>query len=126
MTIAEFCHKHRIAKSTFYKLQGRGLGPVVMQVLGAVRISPAADKAWVTRMEAGSSAVVPELAPEPSSRSDRHRDDEKTVLRRKKRRAKQRVAASVSKRREAGGLEISQTRRSKRRRHSKARKSFRH
>jgi hypothetical protein len=84
LTIEQFCRQHQISRSTYYELRRRGLGPKEMHVLGAVRISPRADRGWVAWMEAGESASVPEFAPNPSSRSGKSRDTDETGPRRQR------------------------------------------
>jgi len=84
LTIVQFCRRHQISRSTYYELRRRGLGPKEMHVLGAVRISPRADREWVAWMEAGESASVPEFAPNPSSRSGKSRDTDETGPRRQR------------------------------------------
>jgi hypothetical protein len=62
MTIAQFCQRHWIGHSTFYDLCKRGLGPRLMRIGRAVRISFEADRDWVKKMEAEVVAPVPALA----------------------------------------------------------------
>jgi len=97
MTIAEFCKRHRIGKSTFYDLRARGLGPQEMRIGRTVRISSASNQEWVAKMEAGKAACVPPFEPKPLMPINKRRDDE-TGSRRKTRRREERdrVAASES------------------------------
>lgn len=53
-TVAEFCTRNRISRSTFYALRAEGRGPRVMRVGAAVRISREAAAAWRAQMEAAS------------------------------------------------------------------------
>jgi hypothetical protein len=61
-TFVEFCHAHRISRSTLYNLLGQGLGPRVMNVRGRRLISNEAAAEWRSAMEnrsaeAGSPVV---------------------------------------------------------------------
>jgi hypothetical protein len=98
MTIPEFCANQAIGKSTYYELQRRGLGPKVMHLLGAVRISSASEAEWMKRMESGTPAYVPVFAPKlPKRNEDDPSNDTKTRSRRTKRRSKERASAFGSK-----------------------------
>ncbi len=57
-TFVEFCHAHRISRSTLYNLFGQGLGPRVMHVRGRRLISHEAAAAWRAQMEARTSREV--------------------------------------------------------------------
>jgi hypothetical protein len=74
MTIPQFCKLHRIGRSTYYELQRKGLGPVVMQHLGRiVRISAEANRDWIKKMESDITSPVPPLdavQPELSEETD--------------------------------------------------------
>lgn len=51
MTIPEWCDKHRISRSMFYKLRNAGRGPRVNKIGRRTTISALADAEWSTRME---------------------------------------------------------------------------
>ena len=51
MTILEFCERHRISRSFFYKMQRLGIGPVLMRHGDTVRISYRAEAEWLARGE---------------------------------------------------------------------------
>jgi predicted DNA-binding transcriptional regulator AlpA len=61
MTIKQFCELHGIGRSTFYDLCARGLGPKIMRIGRAVRISARANAEWILMMEAGRAGEVPAL-----------------------------------------------------------------
>ncbi len=50
-TFVEFCHAHRISRSTLYNLFAQGLGPRVMHVRGRRLISNEAAVEWRSAME---------------------------------------------------------------------------
>ncbi|MGC2857641.1 hypothetical protein ACM64Y_19385 [Novispirillum sp. DQ9] len=77
-TIPEFLARHGLARSTYYELKGDGLGPQEMRRGRLIRISKAAEDAWVSMMEAGG----------PASRDDD--EDERPTVRKKRRREKER------------------------------------
>jgi hypothetical protein len=87
LTIDEFCRKHGIARSTFYKLRKAGDGPAEMDILGTVRISAGANSEWVVRKEKERAARLPVFAPK-SPDPDEESHDGKTVLERHKNRSK--------------------------------------
>jgi hypothetical protein len=62
-TFVEFCHAHRISRSTLYNLFGQGLGPRVMHVRGRRLISNEAAAEWRSAMERRTSEPI-ELRPE--------------------------------------------------------------
>jgi len=45
-SINEFCVRHALSRSKFYKLRRAGLGPKEMQLGGMVRISAMAEADW--------------------------------------------------------------------------------
>lgn len=55
MTIAEFCRRVRISRSTYFSLQLTGLGPRTLKIGRAVRISERALRDWIGRMERGQA-----------------------------------------------------------------------
>ena len=50
-SIDEFCQRHRISRSFYYKLRGAGLGPREMHINSIVRISAQADADWTRARE---------------------------------------------------------------------------
>jgi hypothetical protein len=50
-TIADWCRRHNLSVSFFYKLRAAGLAPRVMKVGARVLISTAADEAWIADRE---------------------------------------------------------------------------
>jgi predicted DNA-binding transcriptional regulator AlpA len=87
LTIDEFCRKHGIARSTFYKLRKAGDGPAEIDILGTVRISAGANSEWVVRKEKERAARLPVFAPKSPGPDEESRDD-KTVPERPKKRSK--------------------------------------
>lgn len=66
-TIAEFCARHGLSRSTYYNLQLRDLGPQTFKIGRLVRITRDAERAWVTKVESG------DLDPEPPRPSNLER-----------------------------------------------------
>jgi hypothetical protein len=56
-TIAEFCAKHRISESFYFKLRSLGLGPREGHAGRRVIISPSAEQEWQAAREAAASAA---------------------------------------------------------------------
>jgi predicted DNA-binding transcriptional regulator AlpA len=54
-TIAEFCRENRISRSMFYKLIASGMGPRLIRIGTAVRISDSAAAEWERAREAESN-----------------------------------------------------------------------
>jgi hypothetical protein len=54
-TIREFCDRHRIALSFYYKLQKQGRGPRTMILGSKVLISAQAASEWAAAIEAESA-----------------------------------------------------------------------
>jgi predicted DNA-binding transcriptional regulator AlpA len=52
MTIDQWCNKHDLSRSTFYKLRKIGKAPRIIKVLECVRITDDADREWVEAREA--------------------------------------------------------------------------
>src|SRR5271166_4823730 len=97
LTLKEFMRKHKLPHSSYYDLKRRGLGPREMR-LGRrnVRISAAADRDWVARLEAAEAAAVPVFAPKSPARGVKGFEDAKTAHRPHKKRSKERVLVSAS------------------------------
>jgi hypothetical protein len=51
MSIATFCERNEISRSFYYKMRRLGIGPAECQLGAAVRISYAAEAAWLRRAE---------------------------------------------------------------------------
>jgi hypothetical protein len=92
LTVAQFCEAEQICAATFYKLRRQGLGPVETRILGTVRISPQARRAWhemlaarqqseAARREAARKRELASAAGKAAIASPKH------VNRRRKRRA---------------------------------------
>jgi len=50
MTLAEFCDRNRISKSTYHNLDAIGRAPATIRLGSRVLISPEAETAWRNRM----------------------------------------------------------------------------
>jgi hypothetical protein len=55
-TISEWCKRHNLSVSFFYKLRAAGLAPRLMKVGARVLISAAADEAWIADRETAAEA----------------------------------------------------------------------
>lgn len=55
-TIDEFCARHGISRSLYYKLQRQGLGPRTWGAGSHQRISDQAETDWLTQREARGAA----------------------------------------------------------------------
>jgi hypothetical protein len=95
LTIKEFCRKHDIGKSTYYKLRADGDGPAEMLIGGTVRISARANSEWEARKEAAGAARLPVFSPKSPGRDEESRDDN-TVPARPKKRSKKRGCEPAS------------------------------
>ena len=51
-SIEQWCNRHNVSRSTYYKLKAVQKAPRTMEVLGCVRISEDADREWVAAREA--------------------------------------------------------------------------
>jgi hypothetical protein len=51
-TIDQWCERHHLSRSTFYKLRKLGKAPRIIKVLEAVRITEDADREWCAAREA--------------------------------------------------------------------------
>lgn len=58
ISIAEFCQKHRIGKTFFYKLARNGMAPETYKIGRIVRISEDAERAWVAAYTKPQKAVA--------------------------------------------------------------------
>lgn len=56
-TVAEWCKKNRIGKTTFYELRKEGRAPATILVGKKRIISDQADEAWRVMMEAETAKV---------------------------------------------------------------------
>lgn len=50
-TVKQFCDNFDICKSTFYAMQAAGIGPRVIRIGRAVRITHEARREWVSRRQ---------------------------------------------------------------------------
>jgi predicted DNA-binding transcriptional regulator AlpA len=57
LTIDQWCEKHNLSRSTFYKLKKVGKAPRILKVLEAVRITEDADREWCAAREAEMAAA---------------------------------------------------------------------
>src|SRR5579871_1209123 len=87
-TIADFCRRNHISRTTFYALSAAGLGPVTMKIGRLVRISARAERDWIRRMEAGEAANFNTAAEGSDSKEagsdSRHRTRRRSRRRRRK------------------------------------------
>ena len=58
MTIAEFCERHRISKSTFYNLLANRCAPKIMTVGRRKLVTISAAAEWRGKMESASKREV--------------------------------------------------------------------
>lgn len=56
-SIAEFCSRHRISRTTYYALKKDGRAPLEMKIGTRVLISVEAAENWRRRVEAESSSA---------------------------------------------------------------------
>jgi hypothetical protein len=54
-SIEQWCQRHNISRSTYYKLVSAGKAPRTMNVMNCIRISEDADREWVKAREAESA-----------------------------------------------------------------------
>ncbi len=80
-TIAEFCQRHSICRSSYYALRSEGLAPAEYRIGRAVRITRDAETAWLKQM----TEVDP---PTPAAR-----DSSKTALKKERTTSKRAPAA---------------------------------
>jgi hypothetical protein len=55
-TIASFCARIKISRTTYYKLRKAGRGPREMRANDVVRISPQARQDWMRELEQTAAA----------------------------------------------------------------------
>lgn len=53
-TISQFCARHRFGRTTYFKMRNSGCGPRELRQGRVVRITAAAEREWLDRMQAGS------------------------------------------------------------------------
>jgi predicted DNA-binding transcriptional regulator AlpA len=58
LTIDQWCERHNLSRSTFYKLKKLGKAPRIIKVLEAVRITEDADRQWCAAREAEAVAAA--------------------------------------------------------------------
>jgi excisionase family DNA binding protein len=56
-TLDEFCERHRISRSMFYKLRDQGLAPATFMLGNRVRISREAAAKWRKQRERENAAA---------------------------------------------------------------------
>ena len=61
-TIAEWCRRHNLSVSFFYKLKAAGIAPRVMRVGARVLISTSADEAWIADRETAAENFTEETS----------------------------------------------------------------
>ena len=61
-TISEWCKRHNLSVSFFYKLRAAGLAPRLMKVGARVLISAAADEAWIADRETAAENFTEETS----------------------------------------------------------------
>jgi predicted DNA-binding transcriptional regulator AlpA len=52
LTIDQWCEKHSLSRSTFYKLRKIGKAPRVIKVMECIRITDDSDREWCAAREA--------------------------------------------------------------------------
>jgi predicted DNA-binding transcriptional regulator AlpA len=62
LTVDEWCERHRISRSMYYKLKSSGKGPRTMNIGAAVRITEEADREWVIVRERETAAAEVDAA----------------------------------------------------------------
>jgi hypothetical protein len=62
--IPEFCRRHHISQSFYFKLQALGLGPAIMKVGSRVLISKEAAAAWRRKRERAAAAEAASIRSE--------------------------------------------------------------
>ena len=68
-SIPEFCVRNRICNSTFHKLKAQGLGPLIMHLGGAQRISIEAERNWRAARERPTGAEAERIEREAKKRA---------------------------------------------------------
>ena len=58
MSVAQFCQRFKMSRSSFYNLVRDGKGPALVRASGRPRISYAAARAWRERHEQAASAAM--------------------------------------------------------------------
>jgi predicted DNA-binding transcriptional regulator AlpA len=58
LSIEQWCQRHNLSRSTYYKLKTANKAPRTMEVLGCVRISDDADQEWVKAREAEATEAA--------------------------------------------------------------------
>lgn len=57
-SIEQWCQRHNLSRSTYYKLRAANKAPRTMEVLNCVRISEDADREWVKAREAEAAQAT--------------------------------------------------------------------
>jgi len=56
-TIEEFCTRHHLSRSEYFRIRKLGLGPDELRVAGNVRITAEADRKWGRRHTAKAAPI---------------------------------------------------------------------
>lgn len=56
-TIDQFCARHRMGRTTYFKIRSHGYGPKELRYGRLVRITAEAEREWLTRMQSGTTAA---------------------------------------------------------------------
>lgn len=57
-TIAQFCTRHHIGHTTYFKMRKDGCSPKELRVGRVVRITAEAEREWLERMQASTTEVL--------------------------------------------------------------------
>lgn len=58
LTIDQWCEKHNLSRSTFYKLRKIGKAPRIIKVMECIRITEDADREWCAAREAEATEAA--------------------------------------------------------------------
>ena len=72
-TISEWCRRHRLSVSFYYKMKAEGWGPRTMSAGARELIAVAADEQWVREREAAGAAGIRRALPDNSNEVVRSR-----------------------------------------------------
>ena len=57
-TISEFCIRHRLGRTTYFKMRKAGVGPKELRHGSVVRITADSEREWLERMQSATSPHV--------------------------------------------------------------------
>ncbi len=57
-TISEFCSRHRLGRTTYFKMRKAGMGPKELRHGSVVRITADSEREWLDRMQSATSTHV--------------------------------------------------------------------